>query len=115
MKTCSIDCFSHTSLPAIIDLCRIAFYTTQTAKRKNYGPRPSPRKLSTVTVAPKPAIKKKPQRHAYIGPPAATDGHSGVSASPMPTTSSAVVDTRAEPVDVNLPTHSGSSNATGNR
>ncbi|KAL3226965.1 hypothetical protein MRX96_024472 [Rhipicephalus microplus] len=29
------------------------------AKRKTYGARPSPRKLSTVTVAPKPAIKKK--------------------------------------------------------
>lgn len=98
-------------------MSQIAFYTTQTAKRKNYGPRPSPRKLSTVTVAPKPAIKKKPQRHAYVGPPAATDGHGGapLSASPVPTTSSAVVDTRAEPVDVNPPMHSGSSNTTGNR
>ncbi|EEC03148.1 hypothetical protein IscW_ISCW017006 [Ixodes scapularis] len=34
------------------------------AKRKMYGQRPSPRKMSTVTVAPRSAIKKK--RHVSI-------------------------------------------------
>lgn len=86
-----------------------------TAKRKSYGARPSPRKMSTVTVAPKPAIKKKAQRHAYVGPPASTEGHGGAppSVSPAPTTSSAVVDTRAEPVDITPLSYSGSFNAPG--
>ncbi|XP_065299900.1 calcium permeable stress-gated cation channel 1-like isoform X1 [Dermacentor albipictus] len=71
------------------------------AKRKTYGTRPSPRKLSTVTVAPKPAIKKKVQRHVYVGP-AAVDGHGGALAcgSPMPEAIPMLaLDTRAEPVD----------------
>ncbi|KAH9380447.1 hypothetical protein HPB48_008804 [Haemaphysalis longicornis] len=78
-----------------------------TAKRKSYGARPSPRKMSTVTVAPKPAIKKKAQRHAYVGPPASTE----VTAEPLRL--SAVVDTRAEPVDITPLSYSGSFNAPG--
>ncbi|KAH6924249.1 hypothetical protein HPB50_014322 [Hyalomma asiaticum] len=72
------------------------------AKRKTYGTRPSPRKLSTVTVAPKPAIKKKGQRHAYAGPSIA-DSHGGGLAycSPVPEAIPlTVIDTHAEPVDV---------------
>ncbi|KAH7933990.1 hypothetical protein HPB49_020175 [Dermacentor silvarum] len=86
------------------------------AKRKTYGTRPSPRKLSTVTVAPKPAIKKKAQRHVSVGP-SSFDGYGGALAcgSPVPEAIPMLaVDTRAEPVDVVGPPSPTGSNAVDN-